>query len=513
MLSPVNSTTAYLLFAVLVLFSARCFGFIAPSYKQTVKVCDATAQPDWPVDFSAPGCLQIPLLEVDPQNKALWLQIPLELTAQQITQLEPPLALYLYAKASSSVYLNGHHLGDNGLPGKLPDEIAGKMDVRFFVPHHLLQQGENQLVIKMSAQHSFLSLPNPVHFVAVAHYQPPQFYLQQHSESMLLLLGVLLASALYFAVRCLQPLQRSRHILLALMSFFAAAQLCAEIARGLFSYAYPIHDLRLLLITALSFAFGLCLLIFIAQRFAKRHSQRWIYTGVILTLLLMLLVPGFDNKTTIATFIPVIVSVLLTAQHWHHSRGYKSAATVVTLSLFVVIIGLTADYFHENLYFLLVTLLLGFLFMQQAKDYNVLLSNQQLDKERLAKLTLRLEQNQQHSTPATLKIVSAGKVDIINTADITFCQAAGDYSEINLLDSRQHLYNGTLKSLESELPSTFLRVHRSYLVNLQQVKLLTTSTDKSSGSAASLFLHNGLQLPVSRRLIPSVRQAVKSEKT
>ena len=70
--------------------------------------------------------------------------------------------------------------------------------------------------------------------------------------------------------------------------------------------------------------------------------------------------------------------------------------------------------------------------MQQAKDYNALLSNQQLDKERLAKLTLRLEQNQQHSTPATLKIVSAGKVDIINTADITFCQAAGDYSEINL---------------------------------------------------------------------------------
>jgi DNA-binding LytR/AlgR family response regulator len=511
MFVALNRKTASLLFTLLTLFSASCFAVITPQRQQAVTVCDATIQSDWPVNFSATTCQHLALTDVDPQGKTLWLKLNLAVTQQQLAQLKPPLALYLNAKASSSVYLNGYHLGNNGLPGNQQDEVTGNMDTRFYVPADVLLPGDNQLIIKMSAQHSILTLPNPVHFIGIDHYNAPQHHLQRYSNWMLVILGILLTASLYFAIRSLQSMQRGQHLLLALMSLFAALQLFSEIGRALFSYSYPLHDVRLLVIASLSFGFGLCLLILITQRFVRTHAVHWIYAGAAATLLTVILIPGFDNKTTAATFCPMLLSVILAARHGYRRRNLAAAATTVTLSLFLLIIVLTADYFHETLYFVLITLLLSVLFIQQAKDYNALLSNQQLDKERIAKLTLRLEQNQQHNKPAILKIASAGKVDIINTAQINFCQAAGDYSEINLTDGRQHLYSGTLKNLESELPSTFLRVHRSYLVNLEQVTRLQTSATKSIGSAASLLLQNGQQLPVSRRLIPAVRQAVTTE--
>ncbi|MBU1311684.1 MAG: LytTR family transcriptional regulator [Gammaproteobacteria bacterium] len=510
MLATLKLKTASVLFTLLTLFSASCFGVISPLRQQTVTVCDATIQPDWPVNFSLATCQHLALAEVDPQNKTLWLKLNLAVTQQQLAQLKPPLALYLNAKASSSVYLNGHHLGNNGLPGNQQDEIAGDMDARFYVPAEVLQPGDNQLIIKMSAWQSLLTLPHPLHFIGISHYESPQHYLQRYSSWMLVILGIVFIASLYFAIRSLQPIQRSRHMLLAFMSLFAALQLFSEISRALFSYSYPLHDVRLLAINISSFAFGLCLLIFMARRFAKRHALHWIYTGASATLITIMLIPGFDSKTTAATFCPMLISALLTCQNGYRSTDRNAIAAAIALSIFLLIMVFSADYFHENLYFVLITLLLGYLFVQQTLDYNIQLDQHQQDKERIAKLTLRLAQDIQHDKPATLKINSAGKVDIVNTANITFCQAAGDYSEINLLDGRQHLYSGTLKSLEAELPSTFLRVHRSYLVNLEQVTRLQTSTTKSSGSVTSLLLQNSLQIPVSRRLIPVVRSAVSS---
>lgn len=511
MLATLKLKIASALFTLLTLFSVSCFGDITPLRQQTVTVCDATVQQDWPVNFSLATCQHLALAEVDPQGKSLWLKLNLAVTQQQLVQLKTPLGLYLNAKASSSVYLNGHHLGNNGLPGNKQDEIAGDMDARFYVPAEVLQPGDNQLIIKMSAWQSLLTLSHPLQIIGISHYESSQYYLQRYSSWMLVILGIVLIASLYFAIRSLQPIQRSRHMLLAFMSLFAALQLLSEISRALFSYSYPLHDLRLLAISISSFAFGLCLLIFMAQRFAKRHVLHWIYTGASATLLVIMLIPGFDSKTTAATFCPVLISALLTCQNYYRSRDRNAIAAAIALSIFLLIMVFSADYFHENLYFVIITLLIGYLFVQQTLDYNIQLYQHQQDKERIAKLTLRLAQDIKHDKPATLKINSAGKVDIVNTANITFCQAAGDYSEINLLDGRQHLYSGTLKSLESELPSTFLRVHRSYLVNLDQVTRLQTSTTKNSGSVASLLLENGQLLPVSRRLIPAVRQAVTTD--
>ena len=59
------------------------------------------------------------------------------------------------------------------------------------------------------------------------------------------------------------------------------------------------------------------------------------------------------------------------------------------------------------------------------------------------------------------------------------------------------------------LPSTFLRVHRSYLVNMDFIRALNSksllSNTKTTGGG---FLQLGecLEVPVSRRIIPTVRE-------
>lgn len=492
------------LLALLLSISTSSAAFMSLEGQQPVTLCNGAHQ--WPVDFTATDCRTVLLKDVDPQGKALWIEIPVNLSEQQLQALTPPLALFLYAKASSRAYFNGVLLGENGKPGNQATEIPGAMDSHFYLPEDLLKMGENRLVLHLSAQQGWLTLTQPLHFIGIGSFSDPRQHLQQYSELGLVLLGVLLSGLIYFSVRSVTPSQRSNHLLLVLMCLLASIQLFAEMSRGLLGYPYPIHDIRLLVITVMSLGFGVCLLIFIAGQFARHQALHWIYTGILMTLGALWLLDSFDDRTTAATFVPALVAAIITVRFWWQTRSGRGALSALALSLFILCITLTADYFHETLYFVFVSLLLGYLFIQQALQSNRQAIREQQDKEHIARLSFRLEQGQQQAKPALLTLKSAGKIDKLSTAEIAYCQAAKDYSEIHLLNGQQHLYSGTLKNLEAELPSTFLRVHRSYLVNLEQVRRLALASADSTH--ASLILNMGQTVPVSRRLVPAVRSAV-----
>ena len=69
------------------------------------------------------------------------------------------------------------------------------------------------------------------------------------------------------------------------------------------------------------------------------------------------------------------------------------------------------------------------------------------------------------------------------------------------LQSRELLYSGSLKSIADQLPTTFVRVHRSYVVNIDKVISM-----KRDGENGYLVLTNDTQIPVSRRMMPQVRE-------
>jgi two-component system, LytTR family, response regulator len=86
------------------------------------------------------------------------------------------------------------------------------------------------------------------------------------------------------------------------------------------------------------------------------------------------------------------------------------------------------------------------------------------------------------------------RVFIIPISKLDYAEAQDDYIAL-CSDGKKHLKQQTISSLESALdPSRFLRIHRSYIVNLERVARIEPY-GKDSHVAV---LHNGTQLPVSR---------------
>lgn len=434
----------------------------------------------------------------------IWLRASFELSAAAARQ---PQAFYLYAKASSRVYLNGRLIGSNGVPAATAGaELPGRMDSRYYLPPELLRSGDNELVLQLSSHHGWLQLGNPIHFVGIGEYGATGRLIQQFSGVGLVLLGIFLVGVIYFGVISIGSAQRFTYRLFALMSLLAGLQLWAELSRVYVGYRYPVQDLRLLAIASLSVAFGSCLLLYMARRFGPPASwQRWFVLGVTATLALLMAMPGYDAKTALGTLIPVLMSGLIALSHWYRQRQSGPLLSAGFLFAFGLLIVLTLGAFHELLYFILVGLLLACLFIQQAVVFRRQREQRIEDRETIAKLRLALAQAQESEQPSIISITLGDAIERISSNEIAYCKAEGDYSQVCLLDNRELLFSGNLKKLQAQLPSTFLRVHRSYLVNLEQVASLHRNNE-TAGSA--LTLANQAVVPVSRRLMPEVREAV-----
>lgn len=82
--------------------------------------------------------------------------------------------------------------------------------------------------------------------------------------------------------------------------------------------------------------------------------------------------------------------------------------------------------------------------------------------------------------------------EILNTADILFCKADDNYTEIYLNNNKKKIVSKTLKYFEDALnDSSFARVHKSYLVNVKEVIKYV------KGKGGSVILSNGKEIMVS----------------
>ena len=471
--------------------------------KQTFIQCsNVTTSSNLP-DFSQPNCISVKFRDIDAQGRELWLQTELPNAAIKALK-QKPIGLYLMGKAASILYLNGEKIGENGLPGNnAKNEIVGKMDHVFYLPKQALKAQNNQLVLHISGHNSYIELAYPMHFIGLATYGESKRFIQSHSTLGLVFLGMFILSAIYFGSLVLRIDNKLSPSLLFLMSTFAGAQLAVEMSRGLFNYSYPIHDLRLVCICLLALGFSLSLLTLLCHKFAGPHKLHWIYSGALLTSITVLIIPGFDIKTNLALVLPVAVSSILIMVNLKKQFNWVALKYLAVLVVFICTVSVTFQYFHELVFYIIVAILLAYLFAQQANDYSIELETAQNEKALRAKLEFKLEQVQQQK-PETINIHSGGKIEKIAAQEIFYCQASGDYVEI-YLKSRELLYGGSLKSISPLLPATFIRVHRSYVVNLDKVISLKRDTENGY-----LILSNDAQIPVSRRMMPQVKETFSS---
>ncbi|MEO8404120.1 MAG: LytTR family DNA-binding domain-containing protein [Chitinophagaceae bacterium] len=76
----------------------------------------------------------------------------------------------------------------------------------------------------------------------------------------------------------------------------------------------------------------------------------------------------------------------------------------------------------------------------------------------------------------------------LNNADILYIESMGDYVKFVLADKKYVTHN-TIKNLEEKVnPGTFMKIHRSYIVNIRKVDNIRDN---------SIFI-NGIELPISK---------------
>jgi len=126
-------------------------------------------------------------------------------------------------------------------------------------------------------------------------------------------------------------------------------------------------------------------------------------------------------------------------------------------------------------------------------------------EERLEKAFARLLENSQRSYYGCryLSIKKLGAIELIEIIAISYIQAEGHYSLINLTEkSNTALHAKNIEKIMQLLPENFLRVHRSYIVNMNMVKKIIIE----EGSRYSILLNDGIAIPIGRTKYQDVKR-------
>lgn len=466
-------------------------------------ICPASVTDMSPPDRTGAKCREVDFQNIDPQGKHIWVFLNLRIPAETLDSYEP-LGLGISAKAASIIYINDREVGRNGFPSDTANtETAGRMDAVFPLREGVLVAGQNNIAIRLSSHLGTLTLGRPIHNVYISTYESPQSRILRRYSPSLLPFGVFILGALYFLVMAIVGKQRVKAALLSGMSATIGVQLFAEVSRGLFAYRYPWHDTRLIVILLCSALFGVLLSFYIERVFESKHQWRWLAVILLVSLLAILLPKDFDLKATTSLLLQTVLSLVIVLFYWRKDP-LKTAMFSIALIISGMINFLTQGQFLDVYFFYVIALLMLFLFGQQALAYGQEQALHQEEQIRANKLQLVLDQRQEESQPAILSLSEAGKIHRIAADDIISISGADDYIEVMLKTGKTRLVSSTLTEMEAQLPSFFLRVHRSHIVNTNFIKSLIRET---SGTG-SLTLTQGKTIPVSRRIMPSVRRAL-----
>lgn len=127
------------------------------------------------------------------------------------------------------------------------------------------------------------------------------------------------------------------------------------------------------------------------------------------------------------------------------------------------------------------------------------------DRERLSKALNRVDKRErsgERSFATQLAIKRFGSLYLVPVDDVLFFQGAGDYVEIHMKKGETELHSKSLESLEHLLPEYFVRVHKSYLVDIRNVKEIKVH----GGGKYEIDLGGGILIPLARSKYREVQE-------
>jgi DNA-binding LytR/AlgR family response regulator len=109
-------------------------------------------------------------------------------------------------------------------------------------------------------------------------------------------------------------------------------------------------------------------------------------------------------------------------------------------------------------------------------------------QEAIGKLVFTEDTRKKESSDDHIYIKTDGKLVRLNNDDILYIESMGDYVKFVLSD-KKYVSHNTIKNLEEKInPGVFLKIHRSYIVNMKKVQNIKDNT----------LVINGLELPISK---------------
>ena len=398
-----------------------------------------------------------------------------------VTRSGEPLGLYLSGTFSAQATWNGVPVGRKGRPGvTAAAEIAGPIDTVLPLPERLVRAGDNQLVLRLSAEHLRHPVTSVIHgqggvfglrvapFSAEAR-RPIGYYAAPFLMSVVLMLGWLT-----LVLRRAGRADRYGAVILAALAVSALA----EVSRSLIDYPYAWHDLRMATVALAAVAASGAILLH-AQRLAgmsARPGLRLAAVGAILGGVVLMPGPG-DSAVLAAGALAGAATAAWGAVRRRPGALELSAALGVMAAFAIIDRGAFMD---RSLYAAAAPL--------------------------VAHLVWRLRPAATEA-PATAPVtgrLAVGPADARRFIAFTAIRAihgAGDYAELRLASGERVLHGETLQALEARLPADFFRAHRSHLVNLEAV----TALQAQGGGRYRLSLADGTWLPVSRAKVAELR--------
>ncbi|MBD3241442.1 MAG: response regulator [Chitinivibrionales bacterium] len=129
------------------------------------------------------------------------------------------------------------------------------------------------------------------------------------------------------------------------------------------------------------------------------------------------------------------------------------------------------------------------------------------DRERLSRALARVsgENTGAGSKTKYLTVKRLGALYLIPIDDVSFLKGAGDYVEIHLKDQKTELHSKSLEAMERILPERFVRVHKSYMVDMEEVKQILVH----GGGKYEIELAHGNRVPLSRTRYKDISAALE----
>jgi two-component system, LytTR family, response regulator LytT len=193
---------------------------------------------------------------------------------------------------------------------------------------------------------------------------------------------------------------------------------------------------------------------------------------------------GDDIDEVLATLLAGTIDLLLLDLNLHGDDGFRLLDLLKERRLCTIVVSAHPE-----------RALQGF-------DFGVLdFVAKPFSQARLQQAFQRYADRNEPGAARSLPVRRMGNIELLAIDKINHLRADGHYSRVRMCDGSDHFHDRPLEKLLGTLPAHFLRVHRSYVVNMRHFARLRVE----AGGKYLIDTRFVAGIPVSRSLYPAVK--------